>query len=104
MSNQPPSRDVEIGKHSRITLGVLWAILAVAVASAITGVGMYDKVCNKLDELQKSQCTKDSLMRFSAELQRRNKQLDVPIPTWDSDQADPPAIASQPRHLSDYEH
>ena len=82
----------EIGKHSRITLGVACSILAVAIGGVITGIGMYDGICARIDTLQRSQFTKDDQLRWVLELKNENPSLNVPIPNWGSSDLIPPRM------------
>ena len=75
-------QQTEIGKHSRITLGVAWAILAVAISSAAGVAIMYARVLSRLDELQKSQLTRTDNLTWVLELKNANPQLNVPVPKW----------------------
>lgn len=67
-------KEYDIGKHSRVTLGVLWAVVVTTVAGAIGGVIEWQDLKHRI----KDAWTVSDQQRWTFEFQKQNPGINVP--------------------------
>lgn len=75
------AKDLTLGPSTKISIGVLWTLLVLAVGGAATGTKLLADIRGELRAIRESQYTRGEMDVWAANLQGANWEMWVPHPT-----------------------